>query len=83
MPRFAFTITGDVHVDDPEIIRAAGGPAFTVDGHDVRDVEDASGVLAVLLQTTLHTGMSEALGHRRAVGALRVNVVQVPEADLT
>ena len=81
MPRFAFTITGSVHVDDPQVLRAVGGPTFTVDGHDVQDADDAADAIGVLLQTTLWTGLSEAFGHRRALGSLNVNVVQVPEAD--
>lgn len=81
MTRFAFTITGSVHVDDPQVLRAVGGPAFTVDGHDVRDADDAADVIEVLLRTTVRLGVSEALGRQRALGALHVNVVEVPEVD--
>lgn len=81
MPRFAFTITGSLHLDDPQVIRAAASPVFTTDGHEVRSASDAAVVLQGLLQTTLHTAMSEALGHRRVLGPLNVNVVEVPEPD--
>lgn len=81
MPRFAFTITGNLHLDDPQVIRAAAGPVFSVDGHAVQDVDDAVAAIQTLLRTTLQTGMAEALGHRRGVGALHVNVVEVPEVD--
>ena len=81
MPRFAFTITGSVHLDDPQLLRAVGGPTFTVDGHDVQDAGDASEAIEVLLHTTLRTGMSEAFGHRKALGPINVNVVQVSEPD--
>lgn len=83
MTRFAFAITGSVHVDDPQVVRAVGGPAFTVDGHDVQDVDDAADAIEVLLRTTLRMGVSEALGHRTGLGTLHVNVVEVPETDLT
>ena len=83
MPRFAFTVTGSLHLDDPQVIRAAAGPVFSVDGHAVEDTEDAVAAIQTLLRTTLRTGMAEVLGHgRAAVGRLHVNVVEVPEVDL-
>ena len=81
MPQFAFTITGSVHLDDPQVLRAVGGPTFTVDGHEVHDAQDAADAIEVLLQTTLRTGLAEAVGHRQALGSLSVNVVQLSDPD--
>lgn len=81
MPRFAFAMAGSVHLDDPHVPRAVGGPTSTVDGHEVRDAQDAVGAIEVLLQTTARTGLAEAVGHRQALGALSVNVVQLSDPD--